>query len=294
MANEEEWDLPDPDSILRSERKHEWISEPKYKRMFDQIENALQGVMGKGKFEWVDRRVFDQVFDRSTLLALHKLMEQGGIETIDYPIARGKEAHVFRASSTNGPLAVKIFHTTNAVFKGLAKYIDGDPRFSGLSRRHRELVNIWVRKEFRNLKRMRKSGLRGPEPIFSHKNVLVMEFIGEEGSPSPRLKDVEVDDPKSVFEDLLEIAAIIWQTCDLVHADLSEYNILWREGVPWVIDAGQAVTTRHPSAKEFLVRDVTRLTDWIGRQGHKVEVAESLVRVLDGPVPDLPALPSVG
>ena len=89
MANEEEWDLPDPDSILRSERKHEWISEPKYKRMFDQIENALQGVMGKGKFEWVDRRVFDQVFDRSTLLALHKLMEQGGIETIDYPIARG-------------------------------------------------------------------------------------------------------------------------------------------------------------------------------------------------------------
>jgi len=273
--------------MMRSERKHEWISEPKYKRMFDDIEDALQGVMGRGRYEWVDRRVFDQVFDRSTLLALHKLMEQGEIETIDYPIARGKEAHVFRATSANGPMAVKIFHTTNAVFKGLAKYIDGDPRFSGLSRRHRELVNIWVRKEFRNLKRMRKSGLRVPEPLFNLKNVLVMEFIGDEESPSPRLKDIKVEDASAVFEDLLEIVAVIWQTCDLVHADFSEYNILWRKGAPWVIDAGQAVTTRHPSAKEFLVRDVTRLTQWAGRNGHEADVAESLVRVLDGPVPDL-------
>ena len=287
MPSDEEWEELDLDRMMKSERKHEWISEPKYKRMFDDIEDALQGVMGKGKFEWVDRRVFDQVFDRLTLLALHKLMQQGGIQTIDYPIARGKEAHVFRATSANGPLAVKIFHTTNAVFKGLAKYIDGDPRFSGLSRRHRELVNIWVRKEFRNLKRMRKSGLRVPEPLFNLKNVLVMEFIGDEGTPSPRLKDIEVNDPGAVFDDLLEILAVIWQTCNLVHADFSEYNILWRQGVPWVIDVGQAVITRHPNAKEFLVRDVTRLTEWAGRKGHETQVAENLVRVLDGPVPDL-------
>ena len=293
MPSDEDWEQPDLDTMMRSERKHEWISEPKYKRMFDDIEDALQGVMGRGRYEWVDRRVFDQVFDRSTLLALHKLMEQGEIETIDYPIARGKEAHVFHATSANGPMAVKIFHTTNAVFKGLAKYIDGDPRFSGLSRRHRELVNIWVRKEFRNLKRMRKSGLRVPEPLFNLKNVLVMEFIGDEGSPSPRLKDIQVEDASAVFEDLLGIIAVIWQTCDLVHADFSEYNILWRQGAPWVIDAGQAVTTRHPSAKEFLVRDVTRLTQWAGRNGHEADVAESLVRVLDVPVPDLSPSTSV-
>ena len=293
MPSDEDWEDLDPDMMMRSERKHELISEPKYKRMFDEIEDALQGVMGRGRFEWVDRRVFDQVFDRSTLLALHKLMQQGEIETIDYPIARGKEAHVFRATSSSGPMAVKIFHTTNAVFKGLAKYIDGDPRFTGLSRRHRELVNIWVRKEFRNLKRMRRSGLRVPEPLLNLKNVLVMEFVGDEESPSPRLKDIEVDDPSSVFEELLEIMAVIWQTCDLVHADFSEYNILWRQGAPWVIDAGQAVTTRHPSANEFLVRDVTRLTEWAGRKGHDAAVADSLVRVLDGPVPDLSGRTSV-
>jgi len=287
MPLEEDWDGPDIDQIMKSEKKHEWISEPRFKRMFREIEDSLQGVLGKGKFEWVDRRVFDQVFDRSTLLALHKIMRQGDIETIDYPIARGKEAHVFHASTKEGPMAVKIFHTTNAVFKGLAKYIDGDPRFSGLTRRHRELVNIWVRKEFRNLKRMRKSGLRVPEPMFSHKNVLVMEFIGEENSPSPRLKDIEINDAEEIFEELLGFLAVIWQTCDLVHADFSEYNILWKNNQPWIIDVGQSVTTRHPNSKEFLVRDVTRLVEWAGRNFHETSLAETLARVLDDPAPDL-------
>ena len=97
--DEEYDDLPEVDALLRAEKKHEWISEPRFKRMFNEIEDGLQGVLGKGKFEWVDRRVFDQVFDRSTLLAVHKLMQKGQIETIDYPIARGKEAHVFHAST---------------------------------------------------------------------------------------------------------------------------------------------------------------------------------------------------
>ncbi len=285
-------EYPDVDSIMSSERKFEWLSEPKYRKIFDEIEDSIQGVLGKGSFDWVDKRVFDQVFDRSTLLALHKLMQQGSIQTIDYPIARGKEAHVFKATSQEGPLAVKIFHTTNAVFRGLAKYIEGDPRFSGLSRRHRELVNIWVRKEFRNLKRMRKHGIRTPEPKSNLKNVLIMEFIGSEGTPSPRLKDIDIEDPMGTFDDLLQMVAVLWQTCDLVHADFSEYNILWREGVPWIIDVGQGVTTAHPSANEFLIRDVTRLTEWANRLGCGVSVAESMVRVLDDPVPKLPTLPS--
>ena len=58
---------PDIDSLLRAEKKHEWISEPRFKRIFTDIEDALQGVMGKGKYEWVDRRVFDQVFDLSLI-----------------------------------------------------------------------------------------------------------------------------------------------------------------------------------------------------------------------------------
>ena len=285
-----DWEDFDPDALMRSAKQHDWMAEPRFKRMFEEIEDKLQGVLGSGQYDWVDRRVFDAVFDRSTLMSLHKLMQAGEIETVDYPIARGKEAHVFHATTNQGPAAVKIFHTTNAVFKSLAKYIDGDPRFGGLKRRHRELVKIWVRKEYRNLRRMRKAGIRVPRPRAILNNVLVMDLIGDESEPSPRLKDITIDDPKGVFDDLLEILAVCWQTCDLAHADFSEYNILWYDGEPWVIDVGQAVVSAHPSSNEFLVRDVTRLVQWINRQGYEVNLADSLLRVLEEQVPTYPAL----
>lgn len=285
-----DWEEIDPDELMKAGRQHDWMTEPRFKRMFVEIEDKLQGVLGSGQYDWVDRRVFDAVFDRSTLMSLHKLMQSGEIETVDYPIARGKEAHVFHATTNQGPSAVKIFHTTNAVFKSLAKYIDGDPRFGGLKRRHRELVKIWVRKEYRNLRRMRKHGIRVPRPRAVLNNVLVMDLIGDESEPSPRLKDITIDDPKGVFDDLLEILAVCWQTCDLAHSDFSEYNILWYDGEPWVIDVGQAVVSAHPSSNEFLVRDVTRLVQWINRQGYEVNLADSLLRVLEEPVPKYPPL----
>ena len=285
-----DWEEVDPDALMRAAKQHDWMTESRFKRMFEEIEDKLQGVLGTGQYDWVDRRVFDAVFDRSTLMSLHKLMQSGEIETVDYPIARGKEAHVFHATTNQGPAAVKIFHTTNAVFKSLAKYIDGDPRFGGLKRRHRELVKIWVRKEYRNLRRMRKAGIRVPRPRAVLNNVLVMDLIGDESEPSPRLKDITIDDPKGVFDDLLEMLAVCWQTCDLAHADFSEYNILWYDGEPWVIDVGQAVVSAHPSSNEFLVRDVTRIVQWINRQGYEVNLADSLLRVLEEPVPTYPSL----
>ena len=84
--------------------------------------------------------------------------------------------------------------------------------------------------------------------------------------------------------------AVCWQTCDLAHADFSEYNILWYDGEPWVIDVGQAVVSAHPSSNEFLVRDVTRIVQWINRQGYEVNLADSLLRVLEEPVPIYPSL----
>ncbi len=201
---EEMWKA-DEESIAHAEMDKKldswtWMKEKKYATMFKEIEHRLEGALGKGQFEWVDRRVFDQVFDQRTLLSVYKLMQQGHIDTLDWPIARGKEAHVFHATTPNGVAAVKIFHTSNAVFKGLMQYIEGDPRFGGLRRRHHELVNIWVRKEHRNMMRMSNHGLRVPEPHALFRNVLVMDYLGDKDGPSPRLRDIEVEDPGPVFD----------------------------------------------------------------------------------------------
>ena len=266
---------------LESSKGTGWMTEKKYKRMFTEIEEGLSGVLGDGPFEWVDRRVFDAVFDRLTLMSLYKLMKSGIIDTLDFPIARGKEAHVFHGTGESGPVAVKIFHTSNAVFKSLVQYIEGDPRFGGLKRRHRDLVDIWVRKEFRNLSRLEKWGLAVPKPLGVHKNVLVMEYLGTPNAPSPRLRDVQVVDPAAVYEELLEFLAVAWQKANMVHGDFSPYNIMWHGDRPVVIDVGQAVVQSHPKSQEFLVRDVTRLVEWANKNGVEIELAEAMFDVLE-------------
>ena len=258
-----------------------WMAEKRYKQMFNEIEEGLSGVLGDGPFEWVDRRVFDAVFDRLTLLSLYKLMKSGIIDTLDFPIARGKEAHVFHGTGESGPVAVKIFHTSNAVFKNLVQYIEGDPRFGGLKRRHRDLVDIWVRKEFRNLSRLDKWGLAVPKPLGVHKNILVMEYLGTDVAPSPRLRDVKVNDAKAVYNELLEFLAISWQKANMVHGDFSPYNIMWHGDRPVVIDVGQAVVQSHPKSQEFLVRDVTRLVEWANKAGLETDLAEAMYDVLE-------------
>ena len=133
--------------LEKKDSQYNWMKDDKNKRMFQKIEKRIQGAMGSGTYDWVDRRVFDQVFDRLTLMSLYKLMNSGVLDTLDFPVARGKEAHVFHGTDQQGKsVAVKIFHTSNAVFKNLMQYIEGDPRFGGLRRRHRDLVDIWVRK----------------------------------------------------------------------------------------------------------------------------------------------------
>ena len=282
-ADQEHLDLERKEFVksLESSKGTGWMSEKKYKRMFNEIEDGLSGVMGDGPFEWVDRRVFDAVFDRLTLLSLYKLMKTGVIDTLDFPIARGKEAHVFHGTGESGPVAVKIFHTSNAVFKNLVQYIEGDPRFGGLRRRHRDLVDIWVRKEYRNLLRLSKWGLSVPKPLAVNKNVLVMDYLGTATAPSPRLKDVSVPNPASVYEELLEFLAISWQKANLVHGDFSPYNIMWHGDKPVVIDVGQAVIQSHPKSQEFLVRDVTRLVEWANKSGLEVDLAEAMFDVLE-------------
>jgi RIO kinase 3 len=52
----------------------------------------------------------------------------------------------------------------------------------------------------------------------------------------------------------------IHRECKLVHADLSEYNMLWFDNKVWIIDVSQAVEIAHPAALEFLFRDCSSVT----------------------------------
>tara|TARA_B100000459_G_C8573643_1_gene199901 strand:- start:760 stop:1122 length:363 start_codon:yes stop_codon:yes gene_type:complete len=108
-----------------------------------------------------------------------------------------------------------------------------------------------------------------------------MDYLGTESQPSPKLRDVKIDHPQSVYDEMLEFLAVSWQKAELVHGDFSPFNILWHGNAPIVIDVGQGVVQHHPKAKEFLVRDVTRLVEWANKNGIEVELADAMYDVLE-------------
>ncbi|MEW5937546.1 MAG: serine protein kinase RIO [Candidatus Thermoplasmatota archaeon] len=227
-----------------------------------------------------ERKTYDEVFDKQTLLALYDLMSSGLIETVDFPISTGKEGNVFRATGKSSRLlAVKIYRIATATFHAINKYIVGDPRFKGLERNRRKLIFAWAQKEYKNLLRLREHGVRVPAPQGYSKNVLVMEYIGDEHSPAPMLRDVVLERPEAFLEDMIEMMRRAYVGAGIVHADMSEYNILVHDGLGVIIDVGQAVTRDHVNAAEYLERDVANLLRYFSRLGVRRDRAEVLAHV---------------
>ena len=90
------------------------------------------------------------------------------------------------------------------------------------------MVRLWAEKELRNLKRLEQEKIPAPKVVEGKGNVLVMEFLGKDETAYPRLKDAElsVEQLRELYVQLVVSMRRLFQLCRLVHADLSEYNIL--------------------------------------------------------------------
>jgi RIO kinase 1 len=107
-------------------------------------------------------------------------------------------------------------------------YILGDPRFAGIKHTRKDIILAWTKKEYKNLKRGEEAGVRVPKPYITRRNILLMEFIGKDGIPMPQLKDVKPtpQEASHIFDRILQYMNLLYSRAKLVHADLSEYNIL--------------------------------------------------------------------
>ena len=135
------------------------------------------------------------------------------------------------------------------------------------------MVKVWAEKEFRNLKRLYLAGIPCPEPVYLRLHVLVMGFLGDKkGWAAPRLRDVElqgedVDEQwRVLYLQLLGLMKRMYQTCKLVHADLSEYNVLYHQNKLFIIDVSQSVEHDHPRSLEFLRMDIKNVSDFFKRK----------------------------
>jgi RIO kinase 1 len=223
-------------------------------------------------------KTYDEVFDQRTLMVIYKLINEGAVSTVDYPVSTGKEGNVFHATANGGPVALKIYRVSNAAFRALSDYILGDPRFKGLKGSKRKIICAWATKEYKNLERMHLSGTRVPRPIAVEENILVMGYLGDETMPAPMLKSVKLEDPESAMDDVIDNMKCI-QKAGLVHGDLSEYNILIWEGKTYIIDVGQAVTLDHVNANEWFKRDVENVARYFRHQDCDITPEEVNQRV---------------
>ncbi len=230
--------------------------------------------------EGLDRKTESLVFDKRTMTALYKIMEDLSIGYIDYPVSSGKESVVFKAFMKKKPVALKIFKISTIKFSTLEKYIYGDRRFEKERKDRSTRVFLWCRKEFINLQELHKAGVNAPIPIGYNKNVLVMQYLGSAKSPAPLLKNCD-GDFDSLFKVIKNQMWTMYNKARLVHADLSEYNILVHKGKPYFIDVGQTVDRDHPSADEFLERDIFNICNFFRRKGVPAD-AKELLKFLNG------------
>ena len=219
-----------------------------------------------------ERATVEEVFDQATLMVLYEFLNSGVLYEIHGVVNAGKEARVYWGKNKEGKeLAVKIYLTASAEFrKGMLKYIEGDYRFKGVKRDTRSLIFAWAQKEFRNLEQASRAKVRVPKPVAVKNNVLVMEFIGKDGVNAPSLKEQLPSNPERAYNTLLTYLERLYRKAELVHGDLSEYNIMMWKGNPVIFDVSQAVPTSHPMAKFFLQRDLTNVNRFFSRLDVKV------------------------
>lgn len=129
----------------------------------------------------------------------------------------------------------------------------------------------WLMYEYTTMKRLYEVGANIPKPIYNSSNAILMEYIGDAHIAAPILNSVNLDsdEVKPLFNIVLRNIDLMLQL-DLIHGDLSAYNILYWEGEIRLIDFPQ-VTNIHTNSNAYFIlkRDIERICDYFAGQGLK-------------------------
>jgi len=120
-----------------------------------------------------------------------------------------------------------------------------------------------------NISKCHDCGINVVKPIHISKNVLIMEFVGNNGKPEKNLLESNVIE--SDYYQSLEIISDLYSKAKLVHGDFSEYNIFKTKNGLKLFDLGSAVTLEHPQADDFLKRDINNISNFFVKRGLTVE-----------------------
>ncbi len=211
-------------------------------------------------------------------------LDEGFIAGIVRPIKSGKEAsvHLCRANETTTGerlAALKVFHSPDRRdFRDEALYRDGEwikerrirVAVEKRTRFGREVAaGIWVDREWESLRTLSNAGADVPTPIARTGRAILMTYVGDEETAAPQLRSLRPGrkEAQQLFEQVMRNVRLL--LChNVIHGDLSAFNVLVWRGRVTIIDLPQAVDPRkNRHAEVLLERDVRRICEHFERLG---------------------------
>jgi RIO kinase 1 len=195
----------------------------------------------------------------------------------------GKEADVYVVSYAGKTVAAKVYkNRAHRSFKNDSIYKEGRAVRNSRSQRamqrgsrfgQEQAEAAWKSAEVDALYKLHHAGVRVPTPVMYIEGVLLMELVlGADGNPAPRVIDTQltVEQANAAYHDMLgQLVRML--ACDLIHGDLSPYNVLWGAAGPTIIDFPQIISAAHNRSSEMLfIRDARNIL------GHFARIDESL------------------
>lgn len=209
---------------------------------------------------------------------LQPLLDDGVIDEVLRPLKSGKEASVYVVRAGDSVICAKVYKDmAQRSFQARVQYQEGRKvrgsrqaravgKASKFGRRQQE--EDWKNTEVDALYKLAAAGVCVPQPHGYFNGVLLMSLITDEsGFSAPRLGEVELsaDTARDYHQRL--IRDVVRMLCvDVIHGDLSEYNVLVGPDGPVIIDFPQVVSAAgNNAARAILLRDVHNLRDTLGR-----------------------------
>jgi len=193
-------------------------------------------------------------------LAINVLVHSGVIESFGHTLGVGKEADVYDALTQGGQRIAVKFHRLGRISFRQTR------RKRGYIREHSTWLfqsHLAAEKEFEAMQLAYRNGVSVPKPISQNRHVIAMGMI--EGGELFKYNDI--GRPQKVLKEILRNVRKAYLKAHVIHADLSEYNIILKpDGHILIIDWPQYVTTDHANAKDLLTRDLKNVLAFFNRR----------------------------
>lgn len=205
----------------------------------------------------------------------------------------GKEANVYRCTATPGTgldfMAAKVYRPrmmrnlrNDKMYRENRKVLGSNGK--AVKERDKRMMRAldkktalgaqmehtsWMMHEYTTLDMLFKAGAAVPQPIAVSGNAILMGYIGDENMAAHTLSEVDLDPEEAggIFREVIRNIELMLQF-DLIHGDLSAYNILYWEGQITLIDFPQVTHVGSNSqARMILERDINRVCEYFINQG---------------------------